>query len=194
MVQKLILKKSSDIFPAFVSLTISYETGGDKHGGYTNDPVDPGGETRWGISKRTHPTVDIKNLTYKGASAIYEAEYFYPILGTLAETHPNLAFKVFDMGVLMGPKTAVKWLQKALNSMSSGQIRVDGDLGLITLSRIITLETEENAVDNKILNQYIVYLRKRILWLTSLKPWLRKYKVGWLKRINIQTTFESKIK
>ena len=32
-------------------------------GGYVNDPKDPGGETNFGIAKRSHPDVDIKNLT-----------------------------------------------------------------------------------------------------------------------------------
>lgn len=177
-----------------MSLTISYETGGDKHGGYTNDPKDPGGETRWGISKRANPDVDIKALTYKQATEIYKNKYFYTILEKLAETHPNLAFKVFDMGVLMGPKTAVKVLQRTLNGMSSGQIRVDGDLGLITYSRVLSLEPKEDTIDTKVLNQYIRSLEKRIFWLVLRKPWLLKFKAGWLNRVNKITTFESKIK
>ncbi len=32
-------------------------------GGYVNDPDDPGGETNFGIAKRSHPDVDIANLT-----------------------------------------------------------------------------------------------------------------------------------
>ena len=36
-------------------------------GGYVNDPKDPGGETNFGIAKRSHPDVDIKNLTKDGA-------------------------------------------------------------------------------------------------------------------------------
>lgn len=45
-------------------------------GAYTNDPVDPGGETRFGIAKRSHPTVDIKNLTLGEALSIYESDYW----------------------------------------------------------------------------------------------------------------------
>ena len=45
-------------------------------GGYVNDPNDPGGETKYGICKRDHPTVDIKNLTIDGAKAIYRSEYW----------------------------------------------------------------------------------------------------------------------
>ena len=39
-------------------------------GGYVNDPKDPGGETNFGIAKRSHPDVDIKNLTEEGAKEI----------------------------------------------------------------------------------------------------------------------------
>lgn len=45
-------------------------------GGYTNDPVDPGGETKFGISKRAHPGIDIKGLTLPQALHIYRAEYW----------------------------------------------------------------------------------------------------------------------
>ena len=34
----------------------------EHEGGYVNDPKDPGGETNFGIAKRSHPDVDIKNL------------------------------------------------------------------------------------------------------------------------------------
>jgi hypothetical protein len=40
-------------------------------GGYDNDPDDSGGETKYGIDKRSHPNVDIKNLTKEGAMQIY---------------------------------------------------------------------------------------------------------------------------
>ena len=48
-----------------------------KHEGwYVNDPVDPGGETNFGIAKRSHPDVDIKNLTEEGAKEIYYQDYW----------------------------------------------------------------------------------------------------------------------
>lgn len=43
---------------------------------YTNDPDDPGGETRYGIDKRSHPKEDIRNMTAKRASQIYWDEYY----------------------------------------------------------------------------------------------------------------------
>jgi Glycosyl hydrolase 108 len=45
-------------------------------GGYSNDPNDPGGETNFGISKRAHPTLDIKSLTREQAIAIYYNDYW----------------------------------------------------------------------------------------------------------------------
>jgi hypothetical protein len=38
---------------------------------YENDPHDPGGATKFGIDARSHPGVDIKNLTKEQATAIY---------------------------------------------------------------------------------------------------------------------------
>lgn len=38
---------------------------------YENDPSDPGGATRYGIDQRSHPDVDIKNLTENQAKQIY---------------------------------------------------------------------------------------------------------------------------
>ena len=47
-------------------------------GGYSNDPNDPGGETKFGISKRYNPDVDVKNLTLEGAKQIYLERYWIP--------------------------------------------------------------------------------------------------------------------
>ncbi len=49
-------------------------------GGYVNDPRDPGGETNWGISKRSYPTVDIKNLTRTQAEDIYMHDFWEPLV------------------------------------------------------------------------------------------------------------------
>lgn len=45
-------------------------------GGYTNDPNDPGGETKYGISKRSYPELDISKLTLKQAKEIYYQNYW----------------------------------------------------------------------------------------------------------------------
>jgi lysozyme family protein len=48
----------------------------EHEGGYVNDPQDPGGETNFGVAKRSHPDVDIKNLTKDGAKEIYYQDYW----------------------------------------------------------------------------------------------------------------------
>lgn len=67
-------------FLAAVTAVIEEETGGDPNGALTNDPNDPGGVTKWGISKRSHPSVDVPNLTRDQAIALYKAEYWEPLL------------------------------------------------------------------------------------------------------------------
>jgi len=47
-----------------------------REGGYVNHPNDPGGETNFGICKRTYPKIDIKNLTRSDAIEIYRTDYW----------------------------------------------------------------------------------------------------------------------
>jgi lysozyme family protein len=42
---------------------------------FENDPDDPGGCTKFGVDQRSHPSVDIKNLTSKQATDIYWNEW-----------------------------------------------------------------------------------------------------------------------
>lgn len=68
---------SKTAFEYAIDFTIPAEVGHDLDGGgYTNDPTDPGGETKYGIAKHSHPDVDIKNLTLDQAKAIYFDEYW----------------------------------------------------------------------------------------------------------------------
>lgn len=90
-------------------------------GGYVNDPNDRGGETKYGVSKRAYPNVDIKNLTLDGAKAIYKRDYWDKIRGD--ELPPGLALLAFDSAVNNGAGAAVRWLQAAVGAT------VDGVLG-----------------------------------------------------------------
>lgn len=93
-------------------------------GGYVNDPNDPGGETRWGISKRQYPSLDIKNLSLQTAKLIYLRDY-WRAAGCEAVLGP-VRFDLFDTAVNAGVRQAVVFLQKSLG------VKADGILGPVT--------------------------------------------------------------
>ena len=76
-------------------------------GGYVNDPKDPGGETNMGISKRSYPDLDIKALTRDEAVAIYFRDFWEKYHLDTKLDDPAIRAKCFNMGVLMGPLTAL---------------------------------------------------------------------------------------
>lgn len=102
-------------------------------GGTVDNPSDPGGLTKWGISSRSHPDVDIENLTKEGAKAIYKEEYWPWYMERVTDW--SVAAELFEQLVNMRPKTAVKVWQRALNYLGAG-IAVDGEFGAVTLRNI----------------------------------------------------------
>jgi lysozyme family protein len=106
----------------------------EHEGGYTNDPEDIGGKTRFGVSKRSHPDVDIEHLTLEHAKQIYKKEYWDSI--RLDEINDQtIANKVFDIGVNIGTRRIIGLLQSAIN-MAQSVIRlvVDGRMGDKTIA------------------------------------------------------------
>ena len=66
----------------------------EEEGGYTADPRDPGGETKYGISKRAFPEEDIPNLTVERAKELYKRSYWYPLLPYgLSPRYQRIAFE-----------------------------------------------------------------------------------------------------
>lgn len=78
-------------------------------GGYVNDPNDPGGETNYGISKRSYPNLDIKNLTVDQAKEIYYKDFWLP--ARCDKLSAPLALVVLDAAVNMGLGAAASLLQ-----------------------------------------------------------------------------------
>jgi lysozyme family protein len=64
-----------DNFDKIMTIIFTFE------GGYVNDPDDPGGETKYGISKKAFPKEDIKALTKERAKEIYHKLYWDAIKG-----------------------------------------------------------------------------------------------------------------
>lgn len=89
-------------------------------GGYSNDPNDKGGETKYGVSKRAFPAEDIPNLTLDRAKAIYRMHYWS---AAGCEFAPDLLkYELFDMAVNQGVSAAVKALQYAAGVEDDGVI------------------------------------------------------------------------
>ena len=89
-------------------------------GGYTDNKSDPGGRTKFGISQRSYPALDIAALTLDDAKAIYERDFWSRIRGD--EMPPPLAFLTFDAAVNNGVGRSVRWLQTALGVVADGVI------------------------------------------------------------------------
>jgi lysozyme family protein len=89
-------------------------------GGYINDPRDPGGETKHGISKRAYPNEDIAGMTLMRAREIYRRDYWERCQ---CDQLPGwIAGHVFDASVHSGIKQATLWLQRSVGSQADGVI------------------------------------------------------------------------
>ena len=97
-------------------------------GGYVNNPDDPGGETKYGISKRAFPKENIANLTRDRAEALYRMNYWTP-LGLALVAPQQVANKVFDLAVNLGAKRGVRLAQRAVNFLEPARLAEDGVLG-----------------------------------------------------------------
>lgn len=140
-------------------------------GGYVHDPDDPGGETKFGISKRSYPNVDIRNLTREDAVQIYRRDFWEPNrYGQIGD--PRLAAKVFDMAVNMGSRTANRLLQHACNRTVGRPVEEDGILGPVSLEAINGHPNPEWLLATLRLQAVEYYLKLR-------NP---KYLAGWIKR------------
>lgn len=113
-------------FTVAIALVLAHE------GGLSLDPSDPGGATKFGISQRAYPSLNISGLTRADAVAIYERDYWTHFNFGALESQA-VANKIFDFGVNAGPATAIRILQEALGCFVAGPIVADGKLGSFTV-------------------------------------------------------------
>lgn len=100
----------------------------DHEKGYVNDRSDRGGETKFGISKKSYPHLDIGKITWLEAKQIYFHDYWQPC--RCDELPPALAILVFDAAINSGPGQARKWLQRAAG------VAPDGVLGPVSMAAV----------------------------------------------------------
>lgn len=150
-------------------MTVSFEQMMDRllahEGGYTFNKNDPGGETNWGISKRSYPNLNIRRLTRPQAVEIYRRDFWRK-----AKAHdlpPAVGFQLLDAAVNSGIAQATRWLQRAAG------VADDGVIGPITL------EAVRKADPNDLV---LRFLAERLDFMTRLGSW-NSFGKGWARRI-----------
>ena len=108
--------------------------GGDK---VTDNPKDPGGLTKFGISQKSYPKMNIRALTETMAKQLYRADFWTTIRGDDIQSQ-SLAEAVFDAAVNHGPGTVIKWLQSILGVSQDGVL---GPLSVTAINKAPELQT-----------------------------------------------------
>ncbi len=134
-------------------------------GGYVKNPADPGGETKWGISKRSYPHLDITNLTRDKAIEIYRSDFWDKIDGD--ELPPGVGFQALDFAVNSGIETALRALQRAVG------VADDGHIGPVTLTALKSTSPSDLVMR---------LLAERLYFMTGLSTW-SSFGKGWARRI-----------
>lgn len=156
-------------------------------GGYSNDPDDPGGETNFGITQKELDKVhvqlgiseSVKDLTHDEAAIYYKAcwwdEYKYNSIDNII-----IATKIFDLAVNMGAESAHKIAQEALTYTGYPTLKIDGILGVKTISAI------NEACFHGRMGDLLHEIRDAAKWhyehLVEENPKLNKFLKGWMNR------------
>ncbi len=166
-----------------------------REGGYVNDPDDPGGATKYGVTIHTMRALgvdltgdgrvgieDVKQLTRAQAVQIFIKHYFDR--PRIAEMPQALQASLFDMYVNAGGN-AVKILQRLLRDMGYS-VSVDGVIGPQTLAAAQDAAQPDPVV---LRDAYGVARRNYYFRLADRRPASRKYartraggKGGWIRR------------
>jgi len=131
-------------------------------GGYVDNQNDKGGKTKFGISQKAYPHLNIKSLTLKNAENIYYNDYWFSIKLDYIDDY-NIQLELFDTAVNMGVYKASTILQEALNLLNRNgknynDLIVDGIIGGKTIS---AYNSVNKNILLKVLNglQFMNYVR-----------------------------------
>jgi len=156
-------------------------------GGYVNNPADPGGATRYGVSLRFLRSEgididgdgdidadDVKGLSLPKAVQIYQ-ERFWLRYGYDKIDSALVAIKLFDMCVNMGPRQAHKILQSALVALGF-PVKIDGVLGPKTLAAVRACAAWDLVLE--LTQQHAEFYD----FLVGSHPQYGQFHEGWLRR------------
>jgi len=147
-----------------IAKTIAHE------GGFSNNPADSGGATKYGVEQRDVPSIPIQTLTVAQATAYYLANYVKPLFHEI--NSQAILDKLVDAGVLFGVGAAVSDLQRAI------PIYVDGLFGAETLLLV------NEAPEAQLLADFKTQLFTRAHGVVAAHPQDLEFLVGWLNRIS----------
>lgn len=141
----------------------------EAEGGYVNDPADRGGETKFGISKKAYPDINIAELELVDAEVIYHTDYW---MKCQCNALPDqFAIAVFGSAVNHGTRRAIKLLQQTL------QVEVDGIIGQQTLAAA-------KAQNNRYMLERFLSFRSRYYFDIVFKNQSQyRFLRGWLRRL-----------
>lgn len=149
-------------------------------GGYVNDLDDYGGETKYGITKRTARLAGysgkMNDLTIEIAKEIYFKEFWKPYNYHLIENR-LIAIEMLDQAVHFGPTLANKHLQQTLNQFGK-EIKIDGIVGPVTIENLNSFSQPYDLllwINSLQFERYMLIIKK------DFSQW--KYFRGWLKRV-----------
>lgn len=147
-------------------------------GGTETVPDDPGGITRFGISSREYPALEIAHLTRDGAIAIYYRDYWRPF--NFAAAPGPIAAKVFDLAVNIGPAHAIGCLQRALRAVGR-RVTEDNVLGPETAAA--SHAAEPAGLMAALRSEAAGYYRVMAAFARDARPdGDREFLTGWLNR------------
>lgn len=150
------------------------------------DPLDPGGLTKFGISKRFNPDVDVRNLDPDGARGVFNELYWKPM--RLEEFDDDgVIEEMFDAGA--GPNgihVAISILQGSLIVLGK-DISLDGAIGPQTIGAANSYRYPKDLV--KVMNgfQFVAFAvgaagKDEIVGLVKPRlPMLRRFIRGWTR-------------
>lgn len=115
----------------------------DVEGGYSNNCLDSGGETNWGVTefvaRRFGYVGEMIDMPREFAFNVYADQYWHAVKGDqLVQLSESIAREVVDTCLNVGPSRAGMFLQRALNVLTSvDDIVCDGIVGPVTLSALV---------------------------------------------------------
>jgi len=145
--------------------------------GYVNDPLDRGGETKFGVAKNANPDLNITLLTWAGAQEVYFKMYWLAAkCDAVNQLSPRLAVLHFDGAINHGVGRASKFLQRAI------RVTEDGSIGPGSLK---ALNTALFQIGELSLCGIICDIRQDFYSeIIQRNPSQERFRNGWMRRIN----------